>query len=222
VGVRLGRRPNIPVAGPIARVDIADGKVFATQKDGSIIALDQKTGTKLWQTYLNDEDRPHVAQQRAAVLRRLDLLGVSGAGQATRAASWGFERQTGQNVWKFNTVPGARRAKLRTWEGDTGSGAVRTSGIQRPSTPSWAWCNSRLQRVSGLRGAARVDEPVLLVGHRGSISRRVPNKWHFRAPINDMWDYDIGVTPMLVRTVITAKNRAKRSQCRPSRASCSC
>src|SRR5712692_1414905 len=101
-------------------VDIANGMVFATQKDGSIIALDQKTGTKIWQTYLNDEDRPRTLLSNAPLYYDgLIYSGVSGAGQATRGRFVALDAKSGAIVWKFNTVPGPDEANFGTWEGDS-------------------------------------------------------------------------------------------------------
>jgi alcohol dehydrogenase (cytochrome c) len=190
-------------------VDIADGKVFATQKDGSIIALDQKTGTKLWQTYLNDEDRPRTLLSNAPLYYDgLIYSGVSGAGQATRGRFLALDAKTGQIVWKFNTVPGPDEANFGTWEGDSwkwgGANVWNTATIDPQLGMVYFETGNAFPDYGG---AARGGENLYSSSVIALDLKTGAYKWHFQSAHHDMWDYDIGVTPMLYDTVINGQPR---------------
>jgi PQQ-dependent dehydrogenase (methanol/ethanol family) len=190
-------------------VDIAEGKVFATQKDGSIIALDQKTGTKIWQTYLNDEDRPRTLLSNAPLYYDgLIYSGLSGAGQATRGRFIALDAKTGQIAWKFNTIPGPDEPNFGTWEGESwrwGGANVWNTATVDPALGMVYFQTGNAFPDYG--GASRGGENLYSSAIMALDAKTGAYKWHFQSSHHDMWDYDIGNTPILYDTVINGQPR---------------
>jgi alcohol dehydrogenase (cytochrome c) len=201
--------PNYPGRWANRGVDVANGMVFATQKDGSIIALDQQTGSKIWQTYLNDEDRPRTLLSNAPLYYDgMIYSGVSGAGQATRGRFVALDAGTGAIVWKFNTVPGPDEPNFGTWEGDTwmwGGANVWNTATLDPALGTIYFQTGNAFPDYG--GAARGGQNLYASSVIALDAKTGAMKWYFQSAHHDMWDYDIGNTPILYDTVIDGQAR---------------
>jgi alcohol dehydrogenase (cytochrome c) len=190
-------------------VDIAEGKVFATQKDGSIIALDQKTGTKIWQTYVNDEDRPRTILSNAPLYwEGMIYTGLSGAGQATRGRFLALDAKTGEIAWRFNTVPGPNEPNFGTWEGDSwqwgGANVWNTAAIDPALGMVYFQTGNAFPDYGGTpRGGENLYSASIIA----LDAKTGAYKWHFQTAHHDIWDYDIGNTPILYDTVINGQPR---------------
>lgn len=89
-----------------------NGRIFVASIDGRLIALDARSGTKLWDTPTIDPDTPLVSTGAPRIADGLVLIGNSGAdvtlgpGQGPRGYVSAYDSETGEMVWRFYTVPG--------------------------------------------------------------------------------------------------------------------
>jgi quinohemoprotein ethanol dehydrogenase len=180
-------------------VDIADGKLFATQKDGNVVALDQKTGKLLWRTSTNDEDRPRTLLSNAPLYwNGLVYTGVSGAGQATLGRFLALDANTGAIVWRFNTIPVPGELNFGTWEGEswrTGGGNVWNTATIDPDLGFVYVQTGNAWPDYG--GVNRGGDNLYTASVIALDARTGAYKWHYQTAHHDIWDYDIGTTPML-------------------------
>jgi quinohemoprotein ethanol dehydrogenase len=88
-------------------VAYADGKVFVAALDGRLIAIDAKSGKRLWSTQTIDEPNGnYVITGAPRVAKGLVFIGNSGADLGVRGYMGAYDATTGKEVWRFYTVPG--------------------------------------------------------------------------------------------------------------------
>jgi quinohemoprotein ethanol dehydrogenase len=88
-------------------VAYAGGKIFVAALDGRLIALDAKTGTRLWSTQtIDDPAGNYVITGAPRVAKGQVLIGNSGADLGVRGYMGAYDAETGKLAWRFYTVPG--------------------------------------------------------------------------------------------------------------------
>ncbi len=193
------------------------GRIFLGTLDARLIALDLETGRPCtgfgragavdllagienlvdpWEYNVTSPptivgDVVIVGSSIADIIRRVQPSG----------AVRGFDARTGKLVWRFDTVPRRGQAGNETWE----KGSWRSSG----GANVWSTITADPSRglaflpvstagpdfYGGDRPGANLfaDSVVALEAKTGA---RV---WHFQTVHHDLWDYDLGAPPSLVR-----------------------
>ena len=133
--VKWRYRPDAP--GPIGGnqgVVVADGKVFFGRRDNTLVALNQETGSLIWQTRVTTEASSFISAP-AVHYDGLVYIGTSGGDSGARGQMGAYDAKSGKEVWKFYTIPGPGDRFVDTWEGDSyknGGGGVWTSPALDP------------------------------------------------------------------------------------------
>ena len=184
-------------------VAVWQGRVFVGSYDGRLIALDAKTGKRLWSTLTVDTKRSYTISGAPRVVNGLVLIGNGGAELGVRGYVSAYDSKTGKMKWRFYTVPGdpkkpyendAMRMAAKTWDGDQyykwgGGGTVWDSisydpelnliylGVGNPSP----WNPS-------IRSPGNGDNLFIssIVAIRPDSGEYV---WHFQLAPRDGWDY---------------------------------
>ncbi len=176
-------------------VTTADGKVFSSGGDNTIVALDAKDGSLLWTAHVGE----HGSTQAAPIYHDgLVYSGVSGGEAGVRGFFGAFDASTGKQVWGFWLVPGPGEPGHDTWEGESwmrGGAPVWTHpaidpGLGMVYIPTGnAWPDFD----GSVRGGANLysSSIVALDLKTGAY------KWHFQEVHHDVWDYDNAVSPVL-------------------------
>src|SRR5215831_656019 len=96
-----------------AGVAVWDGKVFVGTGDCRLVAVSADTGKEIWEaTVCNPMQTgitgvPHVAKGRI-------LIGYNGSDDGVRGALAAYDADTGDQIWRFWTVPGNPAKKVET------------------------------------------------------------------------------------------------------------
>lgn len=97
------------------------GKVFIASLDGRLIAIDIKTGKKVWETLTVDQALPYTITGAPRVIKGNVIIG-NGGGYLSA-----YDAETGKQVWRFYSVPGnpdfpfeseALEEASKTWTGN--------------------------------------------------------------------------------------------------------
>jgi quinohemoprotein ethanol dehydrogenase len=113
-GVELWRYdPQVPKAkGRDACCDVVNrgvavwrGRVYVGTIDGRLIALDAATGKPQWQVQTTDPRLPYTITGAPRVLKGLVLIGNGGAEFGVRGYVTAYDARTGEQRWRFYTVP---------------------------------------------------------------------------------------------------------------------
>jgi len=85
-----------------------DGKIYLQQNDGNLVALDAKTGAKVWSTLVNDPKVGATNTNAPHVIKDKVLTGCSGAEFGVRCFIAAYNIKDGSLAWKaYSTGPDA-------------------------------------------------------------------------------------------------------------------
>jgi quinohemoprotein ethanol dehydrogenase len=107
-------------------VAIYKGKVFVGAYDGRLIALDAATGQKVWEKdTLIDHDHSYTITGAPRAFNGKVVIGQGGAEYGARGYVTAYDTETGNQVWRWFTVPGdpskpfedaSMEAAAKTWD----------------------------------------------------------------------------------------------------------
>ena len=126
--------PQVPKAwGQYACCDVVNrgvavykGRVFVGALDGRLIALDAGTGEVQWDVLTIDATKPYTITGAPRVVKDLVIIGNGGAELGVRGYVTAYDVATGEQRWRFYTVPGdpnlpfesrAMELAAETWKG---------------------------------------------------------------------------------------------------------
>src|ERR1700680_2614183 len=87
-------------------VALGQGLVFMGELDGTLVALDQKSGEQLWKTQIEDWHNGYTITAAPLYYDGLVYTGISGGERGIRGRMTALDARTGQLVWQFYTIPG--------------------------------------------------------------------------------------------------------------------
>jgi quinohemoprotein ethanol dehydrogenase len=87
-------------------VAVWEGKVFVGTIDGRLIALDSKTGAELWSVMTVEADKPYTITGAPRVVKGRVIIGNGGAEYGVRGYVTAYDANTGEQSWRYYTVPG--------------------------------------------------------------------------------------------------------------------
>ena len=110
-------------------VAVWKGRVYVGTIDGRLIALDARTGDKVWEVITVDQLKPYTITMAPRVVRDKVIIGNSGAELGVRGFVSAYDTATGKLVWRFYTVPGNPAAGP--------DGAASDDAIEKIARPTW-------------------------------------------------------------------------------------
>jgi len=87
-------------------VAVWDGKVFFGALDGRLIALDARTGEQVWSVVTTDQSLPYTITGAPRIIDGKVIIGNGGAEYGVRGYITAYDANTGDQHWRFYTVPG--------------------------------------------------------------------------------------------------------------------
>jgi alcohol dehydrogenase (cytochrome c) len=87
-------------------VAVHEDRVFMGTLDAHLIALDAMTGKALWKTRVGDVNLAYSITMAPLVIQDRVLVGVGGGEFGIRGFVAAYDVATGEEVWKFYTIPG--------------------------------------------------------------------------------------------------------------------
>src|SRR5258706_4040141 len=191
-------------------VAVADGKVFVGLSNAHAIALDEKTGTQLWDGYAGIEpERPGQGISGAPLYAGgLVIVGTS-ADPGFRGKAVAFDGKTGKKAWEFFVVPSPDEAGHETWPPtDTykvGGGAIWLVGAADPELGLvyFGTGNGVPQYAGDERAGTNLYpcSPIPLDSKTGKL------KWYYQTIKHDIWEADIAMSPIILNAQIGGRER---------------
>jgi PQQ-dependent dehydrogenase (methanol/ethanol family) len=86
-------------------VAVAEDKVYLATLDAKLVALDAKSGSKLWQSDIGDPELGYSETMAPTVVKGKVLIGTNGGEYGIRGFVKAYDANDGKLLWTFNTVP---------------------------------------------------------------------------------------------------------------------
>ncbi len=103
-----------------------NGRIYVGTIDGRLVAINAATGTQVWETLTIDKNRPYSITGAPRIVNGKVVIGNGGAEYGVRGYVTAYGAETGEQAWRFYTVPGnpanppespAMAMALKTWKG---------------------------------------------------------------------------------------------------------
>ena len=201
-------------------VALDKGKVFVGTLDGRLIALDQRTGLPVWSVQTTDPAKAYSITAAPRIARDKVVIGNGGAEYGVRGYITAYDVETGNQVWRFYTVPGdpgagfesaAMAAAAKTWKGKAwwkaGGGGTPWEGmVYDPDLDLLFFGTGNASTwYRALRGEGDSLYTACILAVNASTGALV---WHFQTTPGDSFDYD--ATQPLVQADLTVNGRPRK------------
>ncbi len=183
-------------------------KVYVSTLNGYLVALNQSDGSVAWSTEYVPDHESYTSTGAPRVADGKVFIGTGGAEYRARGFIAAFDWDTGEELWRWHTVPGnpadgfendAMEAAAETWGGEWwtlgGGGTVWDSITYDPRTGLVLFGTGNAEPwnpAANGRESGEVDGDdnlytssiVALDADTGEYA------WHFQQTPEDRWDYD--------------------------------
>ncbi len=179
-------------------VAIWGNTLFMATLDAKLVALDARTGLRLWEIAVADYKAGYSLTLAPLVVKDKVLIGTGGGEFGIRGFLAAYDARTGKELWRFNTIPGPGERGHETWKTDawkTGGAPIWLTGSYDPelNLTYWGVGNPGPDWNPDQRAGDNLfaDSVVALDVDTGRL------RWHFQFTPNDGYDYDAVQIPVL-------------------------
>ena len=183
-------------------VAVWKGHVYIGTIDGRLISLNAATGEVDWDTNTIDRTKPYTITGAPRIVNDKVIIGNGGAEYGVRGYVTAYDAMTGEQVWRFYTVPGdpsepfespSMEVAAKTW-----TGRWWTMGGGGTVWDSMAYDPELNQLYIGVGNGSPWNQTVRSPGggdnlFLSSIVALNPDTgeyiWHFQTTPGDTWDY---------------------------------
>lgn len=185
-------------------------KVYVAALDGRLIALDQQTGKEAWSKVVVPDQQNYTITGAPRVAKGKVFIGSAGSEYRARGSIAAFDWATGEELWRFHTVPGdpedgfenpAMEKAAASWGGKWwelgGGGTVWDAITYDPATnlvffgtgnaEPWNPAANGRDKAAGAQGAGDNLYTSSIVAVNADTGEYA---WHFQETPEDRWDYD--------------------------------
>lgn len=166
--------------------------------DAHLLAIDAKSGKLLWNTEVADASKMFSITMAPNVIKDKVIIGTAGGDMGIRGYIAAFDAKTGEEVWRFYTIPAPGEAGNDTWSGEswrTGGAAVWNAAAYDPETNLAFWGTGN--PAPDWDGSVRLGDNlysncvVALDVDTGKLA------WYYQFTPHDELDYDSTQVPLL-------------------------
>ncbi|WP_205688695.1 PQQ-dependent dehydrogenase, methanol/ethanol family [Candidatus Macondimonas diazotrophica] len=203
-------------------VAVWNGKVYVGTIDGRLVALDAVTGEIVWDVVTIDKSRPYTITGAPRIVKGNVIIGNGGAEFGVRGYITAYDVETGEQKWRFYTVPGnpadgfesdALKMAAETWGGGPwweigGGGTVWDSMAYDPELDLlYIGVGNGAPWNKHIRSPAGGDNLFLssIVAIKPETGEYV---WHYQTTPGEGWDYT--ATQHIILTDLTIDGQQRK------------
>jgi alcohol dehydrogenase (cytochrome c) len=191
-------------------VALGDGMVFLGKLDGSLVALDQKTGKEGWKTQVGRWQDGYTITSAPLYYDGMVITGVSGGEFGIRGRVTAYDAETGAERWRFYTIPGPGEVGHDTWPADNDAWTHGGAPVwQTPSVdPELGLIYFSTGNASpDLDGSQRAGDNLFNTAIVAIDAKTGGYRWHYQFVHHDIWDYDAPSPTILFDVEIDGEKR---------------
>ena len=162
-------RDSRPCCGRVNRgLAILGDTLFMGTIDAQLIAIDAVSGQPIWQTSVESPSAGYALTLAPLIVKDKVIVSVAGGEYGIRGFISAYDVETGEEVWKFYTIPGPGEPGHETW-GDDSWRYGGASGVDHRLVRSGCRPDLLGHRQPGTRlepGPAAGRQPLLRLGGR--------------------------------------------------------
>ena len=193
--------------GPVNRgVAILGNRIYYTTLDARLLCLDADTGLVLWDRMVADYRESYSLTLAPLIVKDKVIIGISGGEYGIRGFIDAYDVDSGEQSWRFYTIPGEGEPGNETWGGDswkTGGAPAWVTGTYDPELNLVYWGIGN--PGPDWNGAVRPGDNL----YSNSIVALNPDTgklvWHFQSTPHDIFDWDATSEPIIVDEVIDGR-----------------
>ncbi|WP_242092222.1 PQQ-dependent dehydrogenase, methanol/ethanol family [Aestuariivivens sediminicola] len=178
------------------------GRVYFGTLDGRLIALDAATGKKQWEVITVDQSKYYSITGAPRIVKGQVIIGNGGAEFGVRGYITAYDAMTGEQRWRFYTVPGdplqpfesdALKMAAKTWSGEWwkyGGGGTAWDALVFDPDLNMLYVGTgngspwnRLYRSDGKGDNLFLSSILAINPDDGTLI------WHYQTTPGDHWDY---------------------------------
>ena len=184
--------------------------VISHTLDGRLIKTDKETGEVEWERQLADPEVAETITGAPLVVKDMAITGVGGAEYGIRGWLAATDLKTGDEVWRFHTIPAPGEPGSETWADEhgawkNGGGSTWVTGSYDPDKNLiyWGVGNPGPDWDNDYRPGDNLytDSAIALDADTGEL------KWHFQYTPNDPYDYDSVAEHTIIQANINGQDR---------------
>jgi len=178
-------------------------RVFLGTIDGRLIALDAKTGTPIWEVRTTELNEAYTITGAPRLVGDLVVIGNGGADLGVRGYVTAYHQSTGEQAWRFYTVPASKEgpheheeleAAAKTWSKD----AMWESGLGGTAWDSFAYDSELGLLYVGVGNASVYDRAKRSPGGGDNLylasilalkAKTGEMVWYYQTTPGEYWDY---------------------------------
>jgi alcohol dehydrogenase (cytochrome c) len=189
-------------------VALLNDMVFVGTLDNHLVALDAKSGAVRWDTVIAENKTGYSITAAPLAIDGKVIVGISGGDAGIRGFLDAYDARSGQQLWRFWTIPGPEEIGHETWGGEswkTGAGGTWLTGSYDPqlNLVYWGVGNPGPDFLGDVRPGDNLYTCSLLALDASTGKR----KWHFQFTPHDVHDWDANQVPVLLDAVVEGRPR---------------
>ena len=166
-------------------------KVISIALDGRMFALNKATGEMVWERKVADPAVAETLTLAPLVVRDVAIVGAAGGEFGIRGLIDGTDLNTGKQVWRTYTIPGAGEPGNETWKDGKALEARRRLGLGDRHLRRRATRSIRASAMPARTGTPNTARRQQMGGERaGAQPSDGKIKWGYQYTPNDPYDFD--------------------------------
>jgi alcohol dehydrogenase (cytochrome c) len=194
-------------------VAVLGNRLFLVTDHAHLLALERFTGRLLWEVEMADYRQHYGATSAPLVVGDLVVAGISGGDEGARGFLSAYRASSGEQAWKFWTVPAPGEPGSETWKGkawERGCGTTWLTGTYDPDLNLLYWTTGN--PCPDYNGDERQGDNL----YTSSVLALEPAtgklRWYYQYTPHDLHDWDAQQTPMLIDTTWQGRPRKLLAQ----------
>jgi PQQ-dependent dehydrogenase (methanol/ethanol family) len=167
-------------------------RIFFSTDDAHLIALHRLTGAVMWEVFMPVGGIGNYGATAAPLVAGdLVIAGVGGGDAPLRGFLAAYRAATGEEAWRFWTIPKRGEQGSETWGGkaiEVGGGATWLTGSYDPATGTLYWPTGN--PYPDTDGTDRAGDNLYTNCVLALDARTGKLRWHFQFTPHDLWDWD--------------------------------